>query len=308
MLIVFFAFGCGGTVVQSDELNQALQWQSPHYREHPLVGQMWVAGQTEPLSRIRFLEMAQAAQFVLIGERHDNPDHHILQGRIVAQLLAVQKRAIAFEMLDEDDPPNLSALSTANAISEATGWADSGWPPFDLYKPIFDAALAGGAPIIAAHPRRARIRAYAMAPVKEGQNETPPASYLSDENRAILEEDIRVSHCNYAPPKMVKAMVKVQSFKDEWMSQQLRTTGQKAILIAGNGHVRKDYGIPNVLGTDAMSVGLIEVDDERNDPKAYNLERYDVVWFTPRIDDRNPCDVFREQLEKMKHSGTKIEL
>ena len=64
---------------------------------------------------------------------------------------------------------------------------------------------------------------------------------------------------------MVK-QCQVQSFKDEWMSQQLRNTGQKAILTA-NGHVRKDYGIPNVLGTDAMSVGLIEVDDERNDPR-----------------------------------------
>ena len=64
-----------------NELNQSLQWQS-HHREHPWSVKVVPKPAPEPNS---VLEMAQAA-FVLIGERHDNPDHHILQGRIVAQL------------------------------------------------------------------------------------------------------------------------------------------------------------------------------------------------------------------------------
>jgi hypothetical protein len=28
--------------------------------------------------------------------------------------------------------------------------------------------------------------------------------------------------------------------------------------------------------------------------------QYDFVWYTPRVDDLDPCDRFKEQLEKMK--------
>ena len=44
-----------------------------------------------------------------------------------------------------------------------------------------------------------------------------------------------------------------------------------------------------------------EVDYEQTDPAEYEtLETADFVWFTPRVDDVDPCEAFREALENMK--------
>ena len=58
------------------------------------------------------------------------------------------------------------------------------------------------------------------------------------------------------------------------------------MLIAGNGHVRKDRGVPWYLARmrpDAriVSVGLIEVAAGRRRPAELP---FDYVWFTPRAE------------------------
>ena len=43
-------------------------------------------------------------------------------------------------------------------------------------------------------------------------------------------------------------------------------------------------------------------------PQTENLEReaarsgpgFDLIWFTPRVDDEDPCEKFRDQLEKLR--------
>ena len=97
-------------------------------------------------------------------------------------------------------------------------------------------------------------------------------------------------------------MVKAQEFKDRWMSEHLSIgdAATQRVVIAGNGHVRKDYGLPNHLPNTTVSVGIIEVDQGKLSPGDYQPERYDYVWFTPRLDTLNPCDKYRRALEQMK--------
>jgi hypothetical protein len=52
-----------------------------------------------------------------------------------------------------------------------------------------------------------------------------------------------------------------------------------------------------------LAVAFIEVSEHATADLA-DLERaYDFLWFTPRVDDLDPCDRFKEQLEKMKKSA-----
>jgi hypothetical protein len=76
------------------------------------------------------------------------------------------------------------------------------------------------------------------------------------------------------------------------------------VLVAGAGHVRTDRGVPIALAALApdarvLSVAFVEVRDDRQDPGSY-AERFgaatlpfDFVWFTPRVDDSDPCERFR---------------
>jgi hypothetical protein len=86
---------------------------------------------------------------------------------------------------------------------------------------------------------------------------------------------------------------------------------QRAGLIAGAGHARKDRGVPwhlsrKASGRRVVSLALLEVVAGENNPDAYasgfDAKRlpFDFVWFTPRVDNLDPCEVFAEQLEKAK--------
>jgi uncharacterized iron-regulated protein len=78
------------------------------------------------------------------------------------------------------------------------------------------------------------------------------------------------------------------------------------VLVAGNGHVRKDRGVPWYLarlrpGARSVSVGLLEVQDDIVEP-ALGLP-YDYVWYTARAADRGePCakDI---ALERVRQPG-----
>ena len=61
-------------------------WQESGGAAHPLVGKIYRIAHARQVSESDLIEAASAADFVLIGERHDNRDHHRLQARIVRSL------------------------------------------------------------------------------------------------------------------------------------------------------------------------------------------------------------------------------
>ena len=75
-------------------------------------------------------------------------------------------------------------------------------------------------------------------------------------------------------------------------------------LIAGNGHIRRDRGVPLYLARHDQrpirSVALQAVHADAEAPGDYHPERFDFIIFTPRVDDIDPCVRFKEQLEKMR--------
>ena len=100
---------------------------------------------------------------------------------------------------------------------------------------------------------------------------------------------------------MIAMMVNAQVFKDQWMSDQIRLDPtEKIVVIAGNGHVRKDYGIPNHFPGETLSIGQIEVEADQAAVSDYSPERFDYVFFTPRLDTLDPCEKYKQALEKMK--------
>ncbi|MEL7259065.1 MAG: ChaN family lipoprotein, partial [Pseudomonadota bacterium] len=98
----------------------------------------WASDATERLS-LADLSKLQSAQIVLLGERHDNPDHHKIQSQIV-ELLAPS--ALVFEMLTEQQASVATDENRAleTDLEKAFDWENSGWPDFGMYYPIFVAA------------------------------------------------------------------------------------------------------------------------------------------------------------------------
>jgi uncharacterized iron-regulated protein len=111
-------------------------------------------------------------------------------------------------------------------------------------------------------------------------------------------------------------MAAIQRAKDAQMAQSLIAAGdfQGAVLIAGAGHVRNDYGIPFYVSADGtgrrvLSVAFLEIDKGKLEPHEYALAYpdgrlpFDYVWFTPRADDEDPCEKFKSHFQRLKKAG-----
>ncbi len=282
----------------------------PLGRDQPLTGRIWSARRQAFATRDELLDAVRKARFLLIGETHDNADHHQLEASLLENWLEAHAHAgVGFEMIDEGQAPALrEPLPTdPDAFAHKLAWDDSGWPEFALYRPVFEVALLRRVRVFAAHPSRERLRA-AMHAVEAGDARAlaldPP---LPAAARDALAQEIRDSHCGHAPEAMVAPMIAAQSFKDAWMARALHDAHPPAALIAGRGHVRNDRAVPVYLkrrgAQGILSIALIDVDPGHDDPADYELAAYDFAIFTPRTSDASACDRFREQLERM-HKGT----
>ncbi len=306
--------GCGATPPPPPAAPPYGDWLTRRGIGHPLVGLIWSTRAERWLTPEALSTALREAHFVLLGEKHDNPDHHRLQAWLLDAVLAGGRHgAVAFEMLDEDDVAPLAALDrpAADDVARATAWARSGWPPFVIYRPVFQAALSAGARLVAAHPDRQTLRSAMTDGIdgwprarraRLGLDRPLPAPAL-----AALRQTIVDTHCGHAPAHIIDPMALAQQVKDAWMAWRLSEAADTrgAVLIAGGEHVRRDRGVPHFLSLydprPVASVSFREVADAGREASDYaGSEQADYVWFTPRLDDSDPCDAFREQLERLR--------
>jgi uncharacterized iron-regulated protein len=281
-------------------------WQESGGASHPLIGQIYRVADRRPVSEADLFAAAGAADFVLIGERHDNRDHHRLQAEIVRALQrdARRPRAVAFEMIGADRQLDIVEYLDAHpgdaaGLGTAVDWAASGSPDWAVYEPIARAALANGAQIVAADLdeeaqdavfNRGAQSLRSSFVRRTGLDRDFPAALTSN-----LRDELDRAHCGAVPPEVVSGMYQVQRARDAMLADRLAAASGKAggILIAGNDHVRNDRGVPWYLArlkpaAHTLSIGLLEVQDYQRRPPA--ALPYDYVWFTARVaDGQDPC-------------------
>ena len=301
-------------------------WMAALGADHPLAGRIWRPADGRFIEAGALIEHLSDTRFVLLGEKHDNADHHRIQAWVLARLIAHARRpAVAFEMFRNDQDQALADYLAAHpkdaaGLGPALAWDQSGWPAWRHYRPIAQAALDGGAPILAADLARGTIRdisrrgAAALGAERVeslGLDQPMPAAL-----NAVMREEIVESHCRQLPETMIDPMVTVMRARDAHMAAVLVRGGAMdgrdgAVLIAGKGHVRADHGVPFHLARLARddsvaSVGLVEVVDTAVDPASYAGKfasrrlPFDFVWFTPRVDRKDPCEEFAEQLRRAR--------
>ena len=114
-----------------------------------------------------------------------------------------------------------------------------------------------------------------------------------------MSESIVQGHCGKLPTDVVPRIARAQRARDAAMAQAVLdvATRDGTILLAGNGHVRKDIGVPVYLppGAVSVSVGLIETTPEdRRTPGALRTlaaahPGFDYLWFTVTAERSDPC-------------------
>jgi len=240
---------------------------------------------------------AQAPQLLLLGEVHDNAAGHaarlaLLRGRIEAGW----RPAIAMEQFDTGQQAALDAAmrecADAACVVAKVVPAKSGWD-WAHYTPVVALAMEHGLPLLAAN----LSRADASTIVKGGfaaalpaeliaryELESPPSGVM-----AAQETEVRDSHCGMLPESMLAPMARAQVARDVVMAETMRThAATGVVLVAGNGHVRGDIGVPFWLRREGLAphaVGFLE-------PSA-DAAAFDEVHRIPAATRDDPCADFK---------------
>ena len=270
------------------------EWQSPLGHEHAQIGRIEDLRSGQRLTPEQLVERLAEQPWVLVGEQHDNPDHHALQlwllralaqhraqGSLLLEMLSPSQQALAEQVamqLREGRP----VADLASALEWSNGW------PWSLYGPIVDYGLRQPYGLRSANLERAEVMAiYRQQPELQGHLSTAEAV------RQPLLEQIRQSHCDKLPVSQLPAMLAVQQQRDRRMAEQLLAAPTPALLLAGSFHVRRDLGVPLHLqdlgaGDDGAVLILSEVG------KPVSAAQADYVWYTAALPAEDYCSRFSE--------------
>lgn len=256
-------------------------WQSPVGRDHPDLGQIIDLRSGERITPKALVDELADIDQVLVGERHDNPDHHALQLWLLQALAQRREQgSVLLEMLNPDQQEKVARVQASISqgqpprdLPSALGW-QRGWE-WELYAPLIEYSLAQPYPLLQANLDRAEISDfYRNKPQLTAA--APAAAHVQE----TLLAQIRASHCGLLPETQLPAMLAVQQQRDRRMAEQLAAAPKPAVLLAGAFHVRSDLGVPLHLpglgsSSDTRVLILAEVGE------ALESKQADFVWLTP---------------------------
>ncbi|MGY8526445.1 ChaN family lipoprotein [Paracidovorax citrulli] len=227
-------------------------------------------------------------RYVLLGEQHDNAEGQ--RSRLQSLREAVEsgwRPVLAMEQFDRERQGDIDRARREHPHDADHLIAAAGGPGWDwsLYRPVVALALQYELPLVAANLSRTDARRV----VREGV----PAVFAAQE-RALLGLDtplaaelaqaqqagIAAAHGTQMPASLLPGMAMAQAARDAVMAQAMTASARTAqatasvqhgepprpvVLIAGNGHVRKDIGVPRWLRerqgagpADVLAVGYLE--------------------------------------------------
>jgi len=258
----------------------------------PVSGEIRDLHSGQLLTAQELLRRLSGSQQVIIGEQHDNSDHHAVQLWLLQALGAQRPQgSLLLEMLTPDQQPKVDQVhqtaAPPNDLPAALAWQD-GWD-WNLYGPIIRFALTQPYPLLAANLDNGEIRSfYRQPPALTGVRSNAPSV------KATLLEQISDSHCGLLPESQMPAMLSVQQQRDRRMAERLLAAPTPALLLAGAWHARKDVGVPlHVLDLGAAPAPTVLMLAEQGGEVTASMA--DFVWFTPARPKQDYCAQMRKQ-------------
>lgn len=270
----------------------ALTLPSSALAQHPLNGKLWQVSQQRFLTQEELFQQLPAEGWLLLGEQHDNPDHHRLQQDWIEALAQRdQLGAVALEMATHAQQSELDQARGQGHTTtpEALNW-NPGWD-WTLYGAVVGTALDRAPVVVGADITRAEQRsAY-----QNGSTQGDAGALHADYMRQLLFS----SHCGQLPKASLEGMRQVQLVRDQQMAERLERThldGRNGVMLTGSIHARQDLGIPLWFQRPVISVLLTPTEAGHNEPYDYLPESYpnapaaaDYLLFTEAVVQQDYC-------------------
>ncbi|UCD91021.1 MAG: ChaN family lipoprotein, partial [Desulfobacterales bacterium] len=201
------------------------------------------------------------SRIIYIGERHDNFAHHINQLFIIKKIHESGKEiAVGMEMFQKPYQHILSDY-IAGHIDELTFLRQTEYYTrwkydYNLYKPIIDYLKQHKIPLIALNitgditQKAAREGIYSLSDEKKQQ--IPASMDFSNEQYRVDLSEVYALHDDQKELENFNYFLQAQTLWDEAMAETahqflVNNPTRQLVVLAGNGHLRYKYGIPERL-------------------------------------------------------------
>lgn len=253
------------------------------------------------VTREQLVQVLAGSDFILLGELHDNSRHHQYRGELLTAMQPLAPVVVA-EHLEIGKTFVASGVYSGNLQGdlEQAGFDAKGWR-WPLHQPLFAAVVAAGMPLLGGNIQRA----VAKKTVREGVAALPdnlsrviaqaPLNPVAQEK---LDADLLRSHCGQIDAAMLPGLRLAQRARDAAMYSALSAAPKRpVVLVAGNGHVRLDYGVPDLIrqhlpDSRFISVGFAEDTSDLKNNLADLRGQYHYLWVTEQAQRDDPCVAF----------------
>ena len=266
------------------------------------------------------IEQLKAIDIILVGEVHNNPEHHLIQTQLLQALMAryAPPPAVAMEFFDTTRQPVLDRFANKDldetAFLKEVDWKNSWRFPYHFYRPILWIAREKGTVILGINAPNKVVKKVARSGLKS----------LTTEERNQVAEDIDLGNMDHRA--YITGIFKQHRFKDhpgngmgnfdhfyqaqcvwdetmaETIADYMKAQGGKMVVFTGNGHIVNKFGIPDrVMRRMDIKVATIVL-YPLTERTTINKKMADYVWLT------SGCKAGRMMMRPMKMPRKKTEI
>lgn len=308
----------------------------PVKRQDPLIGRIIDPRTSEPVDFETMTQKISGYDVIYLSEKHDNPDHHAMQHRIIKRLIEIGlKPLIGFEFFSMEDTPDLLNFIDSGKVSHSKdlakvieadlrkklGWdtqSDGMWAYYyDLLTLARDNGLeAAGIDLPETLKKRITRKGIAgITPIEKEQvfSTHPPDQAYKDYMFSIFKS----VHCGMEHGQMQAKLYDTWLARNDKMALSITRLKHHhkgpLIIIIGGGHTEYGLGVINrVAAIDPklrqINLAMAEISVSPADLSVYlqplDLEGYekvppaDFLFFAQRVSYEDPCEEFRKSMKK----------
>ncbi len=309
------------------------------FRNDPLIGKLINTATGETMDMDALVDHLLQTDVIYLGEKHDNPDHHRLQNKIIQALIAKGKRPqLGFEFFSTNDTPILldfidsHRAKHSDAVEKKVetmlrkhlGWdakSDKLWPYYFELLSLAKTENLVAAGLDLTDARKRRITRKGWDDLTNLEKRSIFSTHLDDKTyRDYMYEIFAHVHCGMKIPRMQSRLFDTWIARNDTMAHsivELHETGpdRPVVVIIGGGHTEHNLGVVDRVrhlnpGISQVNLGFVEIARTPSGVRDYlaplelagfeSSPPFDFVWFTQRTSYQDPCEKYKERLEKSR--------
>ncbi len=231
----------------------------PEIKKPFFAGQILDLNAKCTISYPELVKRLSSSDIVFLGEIHDNPDHHLIQIQILQSLSEKWgKLTLAVEFLPSTKQLCLNRYMKGTTSEEQflkeVNWARTWGFDYHFYRPLLDYQRMSGGPVVAINAPYELVKKVSRVGLRslnpEERASLPQHIDLTDKAHRAFLRKIYGYHAHSSLTNF-EYFYEAQCVWDETMAENVakwfKKKGGKILVICGNGHILRGFGIPKRL-------------------------------------------------------------